>query len=303
MNPATTRTSPHDLAAQSLALLSEVAFADRLRAAAAIEPHDEEAAVGRARARLGVELLPELERELLAVHRAEQATLLAEACELRLSNTAGGRLVAAARPVDLADWRRRCAQEVELALAGDAEVAGDLLACGILEPIDWPAASELARAAAELEPGVGAELRLGRALAADGRYPEARRRLAALDASLLPLAAQQEGLRLRAELDLACGAFAGALRRLRRALALGRGPEPSLALLALAEELGAAEERELARERLAGGLEGAAAARRALSELVERRRLLGRPLALPVRRGLEREVAALAPRTSARGRS
>jgi hypothetical protein len=295
--------SPRPLADQALALLSEAADAELLRApASAPRALDPEVLVRRARERVRPELYPEAERELLAIHREEQAALLADAAELAMAARPQGLLLVAPRPVDLADWRRRCAAEVGLALEGGVEVDGDLLACSVLGAGAWPGPAELAAAAARLAPGAAAELRLGRALAAEGRHAEGRRCLSALDGSLLPLAAQLESLRLRADLDHARGAFGGALRRLRRVLALGRGVESALALLALAEELDREPERELASERLADSGASRGAARRALAALEERRLVLGRPLAAPVRGRLLRELEPRASQTSTRRR-
>ena len=252
--------------------------------------------------RLGPELLREAERELVELHRLEQAALLGEAAELRMASRPSWSLLVGVRGADEGSWRRRCATEVGLALEGGLEVDGGLLACGVLGLEAWPGPEELALSAARLAPGVAAEVRVARALLVVGRRAEARRRLAGLELSMLPLAAELDGLRLRADLDLARGAVGGALRRLRRHLALDGAHEPALALLALAEELGARGERELARERLGDGRLTPLGARRLLADQEERRLLLGRPLSAPVRRVLQRELEALGPLLS-HGRS
>ncbi len=252
--------------------------------------------------------LPDLRRELRAIHLWEQIELLRGAVELRLAGTLAGRLLGEPWALDEGCWRERCADEIGAALASGMRVIGELLACALQPRSSWSSALELAQALVALRTGPGAKLLLARTQFAAGEREAAHATLERMDVARLTLLERASWRLCRAELVLADGgacdgsrrtseatdpALAKALDHLQRAAVLGAGLRARLSALALAQELDATAQEALALERIAELGSDAARRGRALRELVEARALLGRPLGDAARRRLERSLGTI----------
>lgn len=183
-------------------------------------------------------LAPQLERELHAAHARRQADLLRAALELRLASSLEGRWWTAPSltPPDWASWIAAAGAAVDDALADDADLDAELLACCLQRPEEWSSAPVLAAASAELDPGWRGRLALLRAELLE--EPLGRECFEQFLAEGLPLAERARVLHL-------AGLSAERRGDLHRALDASLAsallmPEPRAALMAwvLASELG-----------------------------------------------------------------
>ncbi len=239
----------------------------------ALDPRIE---AGRADMRLPIESI-EWEaamRELVRVHRVEQARLLVEASRLRCVSTPVGRVFSALCGADGAAsaWRRDASEELDACLLDGWEVPEALMQCVSRSTASWRSARSLARAALALEPSLAARAQLARADLCEGSLDDALVRLQEL--AVLPMSARRQ---LEVLQSLALAAEAGGRWALARETyaALCRcpesGPAARAAWLALALRTGdlvqAARARALLLEASASACEAGAEWTAALSRL------------------------------------
>lgn len=200
-------------------------------------------------------------RELVIVHRCDQARLLREACALACAGSRLGRLYVAgfehapngsSREIARSTWDHACAEEIEAARTDDFQVDPMLPRLLELPSKLWPRATSLARASLALKPSHGGRVDLARARIAEadpsGAIGELRELLdeepapairgAALEA--LALALECEGDH---RASLVCYEAA--------ALESRSDPRVTVALLALALRVGDRSGVSLAAQRLA----------------------------------------------------
>jgi hypothetical protein len=124
-------------------------------------------------------------RELLTVHRIEQARLLLRASQLRAASTPLGGLFLALCALDLreADWRAAAAEELDACLFDGWEVPAPLAECSARSRADWASARGLARAALALRPSLAARIQLARAELCEGSIGKAREMMQRLQAT------------------------------------------------------------------------------------------------------------------------
>lgn len=121
--------------------------------------------------------LAEAERELLRLHRVELAFLLREAAELRRELDHCSHRESRPCAMPLAAWRVSFREALRCAMLDGTRVSPELFAlllrCRARRIELWPSAVELARAALALHDVAPAHARLGSALLAERRAPEA----------------------------------------------------------------------------------------------------------------------------------
>jgi len=201
-------------------------------------------------------------RELLHVHRLEQARLLRVASFLRIRRTS-----AVERPFvpgprsrsDLAEgrtpgrWRTAAMEEIRSSRADGARIDGLLVAIARAPLEAWPAASSIARAGLEIDSGHASLAALGRAYVAERRLEDAVEILVeALEEDPLEEVRLEVLEALAAAFDLA-GDVEGSLAFREAALATKGGDlGHAVSLLALALCAGDGERAETATARLHG---------------------------------------------------
>ena len=256
------------------------------------------------RSLLGLEdqaLAPELEHELHVSHAHRQAELLRSALELCFASSLEGRWWTAPSltPPTHRAWLAAAGAAVDDALADDADLDAELLACCLHPPSEWSRPRVLAAAASALEPGWRGRVALLRADLLEG--PLAAGRFEELSSSALPL-------RERARIELLRGLCAEREGELRRALGHAQRsmllfPEPRAALTAwvLATELRDDSAAELAWRAMRGASPadlplGAGLQTYLWRELRARRREGGRPLSDGLRHSFESMLGSLRQR-------
>jgi hypothetical protein len=233
--------------------------------------------------------LREAMRELLAVHRAEQARLLLFASRLRCAGSAIGRSFSIADALESplprrgtgastgaansaadcgviseTDWRARTSEEIDACIFDGWEADPRLVECCSRPHAQWRSASALARAAFALERSCDARIALARAELCEGSVDRAATMLGDLYARVPDVVARVDWLEnlalaheLRGRWLRAASAHAALLEdRPRTASSLA-------ALVALALRIGDVELAERTLERLASTLAGAAPERAA----------------------------------------
>jgi hypothetical protein len=209
---------------------------------------------GEASARVGAPIdSPTAMRELLCVHRNEQARLLLGASRLRCERTSLGRAFLSLRgePCTESDWRREAAEELDACLLDGWEVPGALSDCVSRPRSAWISARGLARSAFALERTIAARMQLARAELCEGSIETALKMME--DLLALPLSEHREidvleALALACE---ACGRWDGATAYYA-ALSDRSEASPAVhaALLALALQAGDIPRADQARARL-----------------------------------------------------
>jgi tetratricopeptide (TPR) repeat protein len=201
-------------------------------------------------------------RELLHVHRLEQARLLRAASFLRIrrSSALGRSFVPVPRPRrDLGEgrtpgrWRTAAMEEIRTSRADGARVDALLVAIARAPLEAWPAASSIARAGLEIDRGHASLAALGRAYVAERRLEDALEILVeALEQDPFEEVRLEVLEALAAAFDLA-GDVEGCLAFREAALAAKGGDlGHAVSLLALALCAGDSERAERASARLHG---------------------------------------------------
>ena len=235
-----------------------------------------------------VALTPQLERELHGQHARRQAELLRGALELLLSMSLEGRWWTAPElaPPSHRSWLALAGAAVDDALADDADLDGELLACCLHAPADWPSARGLAAASAALEPGWRGRLALLRADLLEA--PLAQGRFEELLVEDLPLGGRARVRHLAALSAERSGDLSRALEHSLASISLAPEPRAALSAWALATELHAESAAEVAwRAMRSCGPTSAGLQAYLWRELRARRRHCGRPLADELRHRCE----------------
>jgi hypothetical protein len=233
-------------------------------------------------------LTPALERELQGLHARRQAELLRGALELAFSTSLEGRWWTAPdlAPPSHASWLALAGAAVDDALADDADLDGELLACCLHGLAEWPSAKVLAAASAALDPGWRGRLALLRADLLEA--PLAPRRFEELLSGDLPLGGRARVRHLAALSAERSGDLATALEHSLASISLSPEPRAALSAWALATELRAESAAEVAWRAMRSGESVSAGLQAYLwRELRARRRHCGRPLADELRHRCE----------------
>jgi hypothetical protein len=222
----------------------------------------------------------ELQRTLGHLHHAKQRALLMQAIEIQMERTPAGRLLGGATrpPLSVDRWRGECGLEIEQAMADGFGVAGELLACVVLDPSEWPSTESLGTELESLHPGLLTQWMLLRVHSMAGDVAGIHEVLGRINSALLPglyrvafeecvgITAEREG-----QLERAAVAFESADRA-------GGGCRILFARALIALELGREPEFRAMQVRLQESSIGSRCRSDGFSDLKTKRELIARPI-------------------------